>query len=50
MSNIAEKDKILIDQFHVKKRKTDDEAEYANYCQLSFKVKNKNVTMLHDSK
>jgi hypothetical protein len=28
------------------KRKTVDEAEYANYC---FKVK-KNVTMLHNSK
>jgi hypothetical protein len=30
-----------------KKRKTVDEAEYANYC---FKVKNKNVTMLHNIK
>ena len=36
MSNIAEKDKILIDQFHVKKRKTVDEVEYTNYCQLSY--------------
>jgi hypothetical protein len=27
------------------KRKTADEVEYANYSQLSFKVKNKNVTM-----
>jgi hypothetical protein len=27
-----------------------DEVEYANYCQLSFKVKNKNVTMLHKFK
>jgi hypothetical protein len=27
--------------------KTVDEAEYANYC---VKVKNKNVTMLHNSK
>jgi hypothetical protein len=26
------------------------EAEYANYYQLSFIVKNKNVTMLHNSK
>ena len=29
------------------KRKTVDEAEYVNYC---LKVKNKNVTMLHNSK
>jgi hypothetical protein len=29
------------------KRKTVDEAEYANYC---FKVKNKNITMLYNSK
>ena len=30
--------------------KTVDEAEYMNYCQLRFKVKNENVTMLHNSK
>jgi hypothetical protein len=34
----------------IKKRKTVDEAEYANYCQFNFKVKNKNVTMLDNSK
>jgi hypothetical protein len=33
-----------------KKWKTVDKAEYPNYCQLSYQDKNKNVTMLHNSK
>jgi hypothetical protein len=32
------------------KWKTVEEADYTKYCQLSFKIKNKDVTMLHNSK
>jgi hypothetical protein len=38
---------LLCQFFGNSKRKTVDDAENANYC---FKVKNKNVTMLHNSK
>jgi hypothetical protein len=38
------------DNFQVQRVITVDEPEYTNYYQLSFKVKNKNVMMLHNSK
>ena len=41
---------IFVNSLGIKNGKQLMKRKYMNYCQLSFKVKDKNVTMLHNSK